>query len=206
MNAITLHDRAGALRRAIRLEQMSIVWMLAEGAVAVVSGLAARSLALAAFGWDSLIEIITAGAVLWRVVAETREADLREARRRADAAERVAARVVAASLLGLAIYIVVEAVRAVRERRIADPGWWGVFVTAAAVVGMTILYRAKRHAADALDSEALREDAFGNLTCAGMAAIALAGLAVQRGGMWWADPAAALLLGAFVAREALEAW
>jgi len=206
MNAITPHGRAGALRRAILLEQVSIVWMLAEGAVAIASGLAARSLALAAFGWDSLIEIVTAGAVLWRIVAETREADLDEARRRADAAERVAARVVAASLLALACYIVVEAVLIVRERRIAHPGWWGVIVSAAAIVGMPILYRAKRRAADTLDSDAIREDAFGNLACAGLAAITLAGLAVQRVGVWWADPAAALLLGVLVAREGLEAW
>ncbi len=206
MNAITPHERTGALRRAILLEKVSIVWMLAEGAVAIASGLAARSLALAAFGWDSLIEIITAGAVLWRVVAETREADLHEARRRADAAERVAARVVAASLLALACYVVVEAVLAVRERRIAAPGWWGVIVSVAAMVGMPILFRAKRRAADTLDSDAIREDAFGNLACAGLAAITLAGLAVQRVGIWWADPAAALLLAAFVAREGLEAW
>lgn len=206
MNAITSRDRAAALRRAILLEHVSIVWMLAEGVIAVASGLAARSLALVAFGWDSVIELVTAGAVLWRVVAETREADLGEARRRADVAERVAARIVAASLLVLALYIVVEAVAAVRERRIAGPGWWGVVASAAALVGMPVLFRAKRRVAETLDSDAIREDAFGNLACAGMAAITLASLTVQRAGLWWADPAAALALGAWVGREGLEAW
>ncbi len=206
MNAIVPDERAAALRRAIFLEQLSIVWMLAEGIIAVASGLAARSLTLVAFGWDSLIELVTAGAVLWRVVAETRAADSGEARRRADAAERLAARIVAASLLVLAVYIVVEAVGAVRERRLAGPGWWGVIVSAAAVVGMPVLFRAKRRVADALDSDAIREDAFGNLACAGMGAITLASLALQRAGLWWADPAAALLLGVLVAREGLEAW
>lgn len=205
MNASAPHGRATALRRAVGLEAVSIAWMFAEGAVAVASGLAARSLALVAFGWDSLIEIITAGAVLWRVTAEMR-ADQGEVRRRAALAERVAARVVAVSLLVLALYIVVEAVLAVRARRVPAPGWWGVIVSAAAVVGMPVLSGAKRRAADALDSDALREDAFGNLACAGLAAITLASLAVQRIGIWWADPVAALLLGAFVAREGLEAW
>lgn len=206
MNAIASGDRAAALRRAVFLEQLSIVWILAEGVIAVASGLAARSLALMAFGWDSLIEMVTAGAVLWRVVAETREADLGEARRRADVAERVAARIVAASLLALALYIVVEAAAAVRERRITGPGWWGAIASAAALIGMPVLFRAKRRVADTLDSDAIREDAFGNLACAGMGAITLASLAVQRAGWWWADPAAALVLGAWVAREGLEAW
>jgi 2-amino-4-hydroxy-6-hydroxymethyldihydropteridine diphosphokinase len=206
MNAISPPARDTALRRALLLEYVSIAWMVAEGVIAVASGLAARSLALAAFGWDSLIEVVTAGAVLWRVMAETRAADLDGARRRADAAERVAARVVAASLLVLALYIVVGASQAVRERRAASPGWWGILVSAAAVVGMPVLFRAKRRVADALDSDALREDAFGNLACAGMAAITLASLAVQRAGWWWADPAASLLLGAFVVREGWEAW
>jgi 2-amino-4-hydroxy-6-hydroxymethyldihydropteridine diphosphokinase len=206
MNAITTSDRAAVLCRAIFLEQVSIVWMLAEGVIALASGVAARSLALVAFGWDSLIELVTAAAVLWRLVAETRGADLGEARPRAEGAERVAARIVAVSLLVLALYIVVEAVVAVRERRIAGPGWGGVVASAAALVGMPVLFRAKRRVADALDSGAMREDAFGNLACAGMGAITLASLAVQRAGLWWADPAAALLLGAWVAREGLEAW
>ena len=60
MNAIVPDERAAALRRAIFLEQLSIVWMLAEGIIAVASGLAARSLTLVAFGWDSLIELVTA--------------------------------------------------------------------------------------------------------------------------------------------------
>ncbi len=206
MNTIAPRGRATALRRAILLEQLSIVWILAQGVIAVASGLAARSLALAAFGWASLIEVVTAGAVLWRVVAETREPDLGGPRRRADAVEYLAARVVAASLLALALYLVVEAVPAIREPRVVRPGWWGVIVPAAAVVGMPALFRAKRRVADVLDSDAMREDAFGNLACAGMAAMTLGGLAVQRIGWWWADPAAGLLVGAFVARGGLRTW
>jgi 2-amino-4-hydroxy-6-hydroxymethyldihydropteridine diphosphokinase len=81
-----------------------------------------------------------------------------------------------------------------------------VVASAAALVGMPVLFRAKRRVAEALDSDAIREDAFGNLACAGMGAITLASLAVQRAGVWWADPAAALALGAWVGREGLEAW
>jgi len=186
--------------------------MIAEGGIAVASGIAAGSLALAAFGWDSLIETITALAVLWRVVVETRAwQDAAEpappaAAARGDAAERTAARVVAAGLMALALYILAGAIEDVRGHHVARPSLWGLGVSAVAVVGMPALYAAKRRVARLLESEALAEDAVGNLTCGLMAGILLAGLIAQRAGAWWADPAAALLLGLFVAREGWEAW
>lgn len=212
MSTAPRHPRVEALRRALRLEQVSIVWMIAEGGIAVASGIAAGSLALAAFGWDSLIETITALAVLWRVVVEARawqgaaEPTPPATAGRGDAAERIAARVVAAGLMALALYILAGAIEDFRGHRVARPGLWGLGVSAVAVVGMPALYAAKRRVARLLESEALAEDAVGNLTCGLMAGILLAGLIAQRGGIWWADPAAALLLGLFVAREGWEAW
>jgi 2-amino-4-hydroxy-6-hydroxymethyldihydropteridine diphosphokinase len=198
--------RARALRQAVLLEQVSIVWMLAEGGIAVASGIAAHSLALAAFGWDSLIEFVTAGAVLWRVLTEMRVAGARPDSIRAQAAERLAARVVAVALLTLALYILLEAIPAFRDRRVVTPGFWGLAVSAVAAAGMPFLYVAKRRVADLLGSEALLEDATGNLACGLMAAIVLAGLVLQRWGLWWADPVAALILALLVAREGREAW
>ncbi len=202
----TVAERAEALRRAVLLEQVSIVWMLAEGGVAVASGIAARSLVLTAFGWDSLIEMITAGAVLWRLLIEGRGAGSSLDEDRVAAAERLSARVVAAGLLALALYILVEAIQDFRDHRVVGPPFWGLAVSAVAVVGMPLLYLAKRRVANLLDSEALLEDATGNLACGLMAAIVLAGLVPGRWGIWWADPVAALILGLLVAREGWGAW
>lgn len=199
MSTVPVYDRPAALRRAVFLERASIVWMVVEGAVAVAAGIAAHSLALAAFGWDSLIEMITAAAVLWRVQAEVRAAAV-------EAAERLATRVVAVGLLALALYILVEGIRDLRERHTVSPGVWGLAVSAVAAVGMPLLYLAKRRVAELLDSDALREDAAGNLACGFMAAIVLAGLIPQRWDLWWTDAAAALILGLLVAREGWEAW
>lgn len=197
--------RARALRQALLLEQVSIIWMLAEGGIAIASGIAAHSLALAAFGWDSLIEFVTAGVVLWRVLAEMRLATQPDGTR-TQAAERLAARVVAMGLFTLVLYILLEAIPAWRDRRVVNPGFWGLAVSAAAAAVMPALYVAKRRVADLLGSEALLEDATGNLACGLMAAIVLAGLVLQRWGLWWADPVAALTLAVLVAREAWEAW
>jgi len=191
------------------------VWMTLEGGISIAAGVAAGSLALEVFGLDSLIEIVAAAIVLWRLGVEARvevaagstdSALETAAASRVAAAERLSARVVAVSLLALAVYIVIGAASTLRAHGVAHPGVWGFAVSIVAAGGMPLLSIAKQRAARALDSEALREDAIGNLACGLMALIVLAGLVAQRGGLWWADPAAALVLGVFVLREGREGW
>ena len=57
-------------RRAIRLEQFSAGWMLIEAGVAFTAGIIARSLALTSFGFNSVIELVSATLVLGRLRAE----------------------------------------------------------------------------------------------------------------------------------------
>ena len=71
---------------------------------------------------------------------------------------------------------------------------------------MPVLWRPKRRLGEALGSEALEEDGVGNLACGWMALILLAGLLLERQGLWWADPLASTVLGVFIAREGVEAW
>lgn len=199
-------ERRRWLKRALGLERFSLVWMTAEGIAGVAAGASARSLSLEVFGLDSLIEIISAWAVLSRLRTEMEERSLPPGHARVEAAERRAARVVAACLLGLALYIVGGVIWSVHIRELPHPGVFGFAVAISAIVVMPPLWRAKQKAGQALDSAALREDGVGNLTCGGMAVILLGGLVALRGGWWWADPLASLALGLFVAREGWEAW
>jgi len=64
--------RSDLVRRAFRLEWLTAAWMLIEAAVAIGSGIAAHSLSLIAFGADSLIELASAGVLLWRLHVEIR--------------------------------------------------------------------------------------------------------------------------------------
>lgn len=199
-------ERRRWLQRALGLERFSLAWMTAEGIVGVAAGASSRSLSLEVFGLDSLIEIISAWAVLSRLRTEVEESSLPAGLARVEAAERRAARVVAACLLGLALYIVGGVIWSVRVRELPHPGVLGFAVAISAIMVMPPLWRAKQKTGQALDSAALREDGVGNLACGGMAVILLAGLVALRGGWWWADPLASLALGLFVAREGWEAW
>src|ERR1700728_5488844 len=61
-----LIDRQSLVRDAFKLEWLTIAWMSVEAIVAIGSGVLAGSLVLTAFGLDSIIELISAGVLLWR--------------------------------------------------------------------------------------------------------------------------------------------
>src|SRR5258708_29954093 len=63
-------ERRALLARAFRLEWLTIGWMAIEAIVATASGVAAHSLSLVAFGIDSVIELISAFVLLWRLRVE----------------------------------------------------------------------------------------------------------------------------------------
>ena len=63
----TQPDRSALIREAFRLEWLTIGWMTVEAVVAIASGLAAASLVLTAFGLDSIIELASAGVLIWRL-------------------------------------------------------------------------------------------------------------------------------------------
>src|ERR1700719_693006 len=105
-------ERAPLVREAFRLEYVTLAWMVIEAGVAIGAGVAARSITLLAFGIDSLIELASAGVVIWRLPVE-----LRRGQSFAEAAERTARRIGGALLLALSAYVVVACCAANRMRR-----------------------------------------------------------------------------------------
>src|SRR5262245_57363981 len=64
--------RSTALRRGVRLEVATVVWMTIEAVLAIAAGVAARSALLTAFGADSVIELVSGVTLLWRLRIEER--------------------------------------------------------------------------------------------------------------------------------------
>ena len=67
--------RAQLIRAAFHLEWLTIAWMVVEAAIALAAGLMAGSVSLIAFGVDSLIELASAGVLIWRMVVELRHGE-----------------------------------------------------------------------------------------------------------------------------------
>jgi divalent metal cation (Fe/Co/Zn/Cd) transporter len=195
-------DRAALIQEAFRVEYFTIAWMVIEAAVAIGSAIEANSLTLLAFGIDSLIELASAGVLVWRLTVE-----LRHGRAVAESAERRAARIGGALLFALAIYVVGGAGWKLWTQQGAEFSLPGLIVSALAIPTMYFLSRRKLRLAEALGSRALRTDAIESITCGWLSLVVVAALMAQVAiGAWWVDAAASLGVVWFLVREGREAW
>ena len=199
-------QRASLIREAFRLEYASLAWMVVEAAVAVTAGVAAGSLVLLAFGLDSLIEMISAVTLIWRLAVE-----LRHGTEFSERAEDIARRVAGGLLFALAAYVTISAGWSLWSRETPSLSLAGIAVTAASIPLMRVLARRKIAVAERLGSRAMRADAMESITCGVLSSIALASLALQAIfgallGAWWIDAAGSLVMVWFLIREGREAW
>ena len=195
--------RPQLLARGLRLAYLTVGWNIVEGFVAVGAALAAGSVALLGFGIDSFVETASGLIIVWRLMAERQAVD----HERIETVERRAQRLVAASLVGLAAYITVDAVTTLVGGEHPQPSPVGVGLAALSLGVMWWLARAKRRTAIALGSRAMQADAFQTTACWWLSLAVLAGVGLNTlFGLWWADPVAALIIPVFLLREAREAW
>src|SRR5205823_12630597 len=96
-------SRAGDLQKALLLTYITLGWMTIEGAASLLLGWASKSLLLEAFGIDSVVELFSAGVLLWRLKVE---AGGRADEARVESVERRAARWVGYSLYALVAYVI----------------------------------------------------------------------------------------------------
>lgn len=192
-------DRVAALQRGRNLEWLTIGWNSLEAVIALVAGLMAGSIALTSFGLDSVIELFASSVLLWRLRTYNNAA--KSAR-----IETTALRLVGVSFLMLAIYICADSAYALWMREIPKQSLIGIIITAASVMVMPLLARAKRNVACAISSDALHAESRQTDLCAYLSVITLAGLALNAVlGWWWADPVAALIMVPIIVHEAREA-
>ena len=201
-NHTSIRDRATLIQEAFRIEYVTIAWMVIEAAVAIASAVEANSLALLAFGIDSLIELASAGVLVWRLTVELRHGQVF-----AERAERRAARVGGALLFVLAAYVVVGASWKLWMQQGAEFSLPGLIVTVLAMPIMYFLSRRKLRLAEALGSRALRADAVESITCGWLSLVVVAALVMQLLiGVWWVDAVASLGIVWVLVREGREAW
>src|SRR6516162_4328749 len=194
MNEPIVSDRPSAVAMALRLEKITIVWMVVEAAAAVGAGIVAHSLLLVAFGIDSAIELASGIVVFKRFRVE------------AEQIERRTARIAGYLLLLLSVYVTVQAIVGLVNRHAAETSPIGIGVAVIAAVAMPVLARAKRRVADTINSRSLRADAMETLTCGYVSWILLVGLALNAAThWWWIDSAASLVIVPLLIREAFEA-
>jgi divalent metal cation (Fe/Co/Zn/Cd) transporter len=176
--------------------------MAAEAALALGAGIAARSVLLTAFGFDSVVELLSGIVLLRRLTVEAGGADTEKV----DRLEHRTTRISAVLLIILCAYLVVTSAAGMLLRLKPDGSVVGLAVAAVAVIAMPLLAWAKTRANRTIGSASLRADIAETLTCAYMAAVTLIGLAASMAlGLWWLQYVAALALLIWLIPETREA-
>jgi divalent metal cation (Fe/Co/Zn/Cd) transporter len=190
--------RAALVRRGRLLEYLTVGWNSLEGIIAVAAGLAAGSVALVGFGFDSVIEVTSGAALLWRLHMDAPE--------RRERAEQTALKLVGWSFMLLATYVAFDAVKSLARREPPEASYVGIALAALSLVVMPLLARAKRRVAAGINSRALQADSRQTDICAYLSAILLGGLLLNAAlGWWWADPVAALVMVPIIVKEGVGA-
>lgn len=186
-------------RTALILVIAGLLWNVVEAVVALWSGAQVGSVALLAFGLDSIVELLAGGVLVWRLKTRLDESD-------AEAAERRAQRLLGLSFFLLAGYIVLHSgANLVGWLPEPQPSLVGIALVVASAVVMSGLYVGKMRIAARMQSRSLRAEAMESLFCDLQDVTILIGLALNSLlAWWWADPVAALFLVPFFIKEGRE--
>ena len=184
---------------ALILVLAGLLWNLVEAGVSLWAGVEAGSVALLAFGLDSVVELLAGGVLLWRFSAVREELE-------EGAAERRAQKLLGLSFLLLGAYIAIHSVANLLgwfpEPR---PSLIGVGIVVASAVVMSVLYVSKMRIATRMQSRSLRAEALESLFCDLQDVSILVGLGLNTLlSWWWADPVSALILVPLFVKEGLE--
>jgi divalent metal cation (Fe/Co/Zn/Cd) transporter len=198
MATATTPNRQALIRRGQRLEYFTIAYNSLEGLVSIIAGLIAGSVSLIGFGLDSVIEVASGAALLWRL-----HHDLDQSRR--EEVERITLRIVGGCFVALALYILYESGSTLIGHKEPERSIPGIIVAAVSVVVMPLLARAKRRVAAGIRSGAMTADSKQADFCTYLSAILLGGLLLNAMfGWWWADPVAGMVMVPIIAKEGID--
>jgi divalent metal cation (Fe/Co/Zn/Cd) transporter len=182
------------LRRGLLLEYATLTWNVVGTVIVVMAPIEARSVALAGFGLDSLIEIFASTIVIWQIMGVNRNR------------ERPALRLIGGAFFLLAVYVLVQAAYTLVSGIHPAPSWPGTLWLMVTVVAMLLLAWGKLVTGRQLGNPVISAEARVTLIDGYLAATVLVGLILNAlFGWWWADPLASLVLVYYGVKEGIEA-
>ena len=185
--------RAALLRRGFALEYVTLAWNVAGIVVLAIAAISARSVALAGFGLDSLIEIGASAVVIWELSGTGEER------------QRRGLRLIGYAFAALAAYLLVQSTVVLASGYHPRHSVPGIIWTSVTMAVMFALAAGKARTGRALGNPVLRTEGRVTMIDAILAGAVLAGLVLNAVlGWWWADPAAGYVLVFYAAREVRE--
>ena len=195
-SAVTADDRIAApalLRRGFALEYVTLGWNVVGIVILAIAAVSARSVALAGFGLDSLIEIGASTVVIWELSGTSQ------------ARQRRALRLIGAGFAALALYLLIQSTVVLAAGFHPRHSTLGIAWTAVTAAVMFALAYGKARIGAALGNPVLATEGRVTLIDGVLAAAVLLGLILNAAaGWWWADLLAGYVLVYYAAREVKE--
>ncbi|MGZ3617399.1 MAG: cation transporter [Ktedonobacteraceae bacterium] len=187
--------QAQLIRRGLLLEYLTLGWNVVGVIIVVAAAYMARSVALAGFGLDSLIEIFASIVVVWQLLGINQHR------------ERLALCLIGAAFFALAVYILAEIIVTLLTQTHPQPSMVGIVWLAATFIVMLLLAYGKHVTGKQLSNVVLMTEGHVTLIDAYLAGAVLIGLILNAlFGWWWADPLASLVIVYYGIREGIHAW
>ena len=188
--SLSAATRKRLLRRGLRLEYLTLSWNVVGSVLILVAAAAARSVALAGFGLDSLIEIVASAVVIWQLKGTDK------------ARERTALRLIGYAFVLLAFYIGAQSLYVLAAGFRPHHSLVGIaWLTLTALAMFALAYR-KSSTGAALGNRVLETEARVTIIDGLLALAVLVGLVLNAAlAWWWADPLAALVIVYYGLRE-----
>lgn len=180
---------------AVKWCAASVAWASLAGGSSLVAGVASSSVALVAFGANSLLDATASGVLVWRFRHERSGGDAHSVERRAGIA-------VGLVMAGVGLYLAARAISALIDHSAPESSLVGLVLTAASALVLSVLSLVKLRLATALESPGLRGDGVLSLAGAVLATATLLSLLLEAElDWWWTDSVAALLIAAVLVVE-----
>jgi divalent metal cation (Fe/Co/Zn/Cd) transporter len=210
-------ERDKGFRFGLLLEYLGLAYNVLEAILSILFGIFAGSVALVGFGLDSIVESLSGLVLIWRLRKHGTLSKEDEER-----IERTAVLLVGLTFLILGVYVLFEASHTIFGRimysiplpggiqipggtKVPDPSIPGILIALASIMVMPTLAYLKYRTGKRIGSRALVADSKETLVCAVLSVALLLGLGLNYlFGWWWADPAAGLLIAAFLFKEGME--
>ena len=195
-----MNSENGLKKKALVLVWIGEIWNAFEATIAIWAALMAGSVALWAFGLDSIIELFAGAVMIWRFWKEKEDNEADK--------EKTALRLIGVTFFLLSAFILFQSIATLLGYfNQPKESILGIVITISSAILMTILFFYKTRIAKKMGSRALRAEAYQSLICDLQDLIVLAGLGLNVIlGWWWADPLMALTLIPFLIKEGLESF
>lgn len=197
------NERGKYLRKARKVQVYNVIYDTIEVVVSIIAGFSSGSAALIGWGLDSIIEVVSASTLWWRLNGEVKGISEKRVRKR----ERATLYVIAISFLLVSAFITYDSISKLIAQN--PPSWStaGIVILVISLVVNPILIWYKYRYGKKLDSKELIADSKDTFVCLYQTIAVLGGLlAVRYLDWWWADPVAAFLIVPYALKEGWEAF